>query len=49
VAGGGTDVDAGNQRRTLVHKGMSVIDRSPGQRKLGRSAVGSPKNGVADT
>jgi hypothetical protein len=48
VAGGGTDVDAGNQRRTLVHRGMSVIDRSPGQRKLGRSAVGSLKNGVAD-
>jgi hypothetical protein len=49
VAGGGTDVDAGNQRRTLVDNGMSVIDRGPGQRKLGRSAVDSLKNGVADT
>jgi hypothetical protein len=48
VAGGGTDVDAGNQRRTLVHRGVSVIDRSPGQRKLSRSAVGFLKDGVAD-
>jgi hypothetical protein len=45
---GGTEVNAGNQRRPIVHRGMSVIDRSPGQRKLSRSAVPSLKNGVGD-
>jgi hypothetical protein len=31
VAGGGTDVDAGNQRLTLVHRGCQLLTGVPGK------------------